>query len=239
VVIDAALFVPQSRPRLFIVAVDTALRIPAALVASGPTAPFHPPMLIAACLRQRNPIWWRLPTPPTRNTTLIDLLEDPPRGVNWHTEAETNRLLEMMSPVNVAKVEAAKCSRRRIAGTAFRRMRDGDGGRIQRTEARFDEIAGCLRIPTGGSSRQFVIIVAPLPSGDGAAVRSRLLSPRESARLMGLGEDYQLPANTNEALFLTGDGVVVPVVRFLAEHLFEPILRAPTRTTAGLLEAAP
>ena len=30
--------------------------------------------------------------------------------------------------------------------------------------------------------------------------------------------------NYNEAYHLTGDGVVVPVVRHLAEHLFEPIL---------------
>jgi len=33
-----------------------------------------------------------------------------------------------------------------------------------------------------------------------------------------------LPANYNEAYHLTGDGVVVPVVRFLAANIFEPIL---------------
>ena len=37
VVIDAKLFVPHSRPRLFIVAVDTALDIPASLSASPPS----------------------------------------------------------------------------------------------------------------------------------------------------------------------------------------------------------
>jgi hypothetical protein len=30
--------------------------------------------------------------------------------------------------------------------------------------------------------------------------------------------------NYNETYHLTGDGVVVPVVRHLAEHIFEPIL---------------
>jgi DNA (cytosine-5)-methyltransferase 1 len=41
---------------------------------------------------------------------------------------------------------------------------------------------------------------------------------------MGLPDEYALPANYNEAYHLTGDGVVVPVVRHLAAHLFEPIL---------------
>ena len=83
---------------------------------------------------------------------------------------------------------------------------------------RFDDLAGCLRTPAGGSSRQVLLIV------DGADVRSRLISSRETARLMGLPDDYRLPDNYNEAYHLTGDGVVVPVVRHLAEHLFEPIL---------------
>ncbi len=55
-------------------------------------------------------------------------------------------------------------------------------------------------------------------------VRSRLLSPREAARLMGLPENYKLPANCNEAYHLVGDGVVVPLVRFLAAHLLQPLL---------------
>ena len=43
---------------------------------------------------------------------------------------------------------------------------------------------------------------------------------------MGLPDDYRLPANVNGALALTGDGVVVPVVRFLGEHILEPVLGA-------------
>ena len=53
VVIDAALFVPQSRERVFIIGVDADAHIPAELVADGPMAPFHPPALVAACQRQR------------------------------------------------------------------------------------------------------------------------------------------------------------------------------------------
>ena len=59
---------------------------------------------------------------------------------------------------------------------------------------------------------------------DGDRVRSRLLSSREAARLMGVPDEYVLPANYNEAYHLLGDGLVVPVVRHLAAHLLEPIL---------------
>ncbi len=88
---------------------------------------------------------------------------------------------------------------------------------------RFDDVAGCLRTPAGGSSRQLILVV------EGQKVRSRLISGRETARLMGLPDDYRLPTNYNEAYHLTGDGVVVPVVRHLAEHLFEPILKRRPR----------
>ncbi|MNL87254.1 hypothetical protein D3C87_2163200 [compost metagenome] len=40
---------------------------------------------------------------------------------------------------------------------------------------------------------------------------------------MGLAESYRLPKKYNEAYHLTGDGVAVPVVRFLSHYLFEPL----------------
>jgi DNA (cytosine-5)-methyltransferase 1 len=221
VVIDATLFVPQSRPRLFIVAVDTDTQIPAELVADRPAGPFHSSVIIAACKRQRDPLWWRLSLPPKRNTTFADILEDEPTGVRWHTQAETEQLIGMMALPHLAKVEAAKRSGQRTVGALYRRIRpDGAGGKVQRAEVRFDEIAGCLRMPTGGSSRQTIVIV------EGAMLRSRLLSPREAARLMGLPDDYKLPENYNDAYGLAADGVVVPVLRFLAEHILEPVLQA-------------
>jgi DNA (cytosine-5)-methyltransferase 1 len=79
-------------------------------------------------------------------------------------------------------------------------------------------VAGCLRTPAGGSSRQVILVI------DGKKIRSRLISARETARLMGLPEDYKLPKNYNEAYHLTGDGVVVDVVRHLAQHILEPLL---------------
>jgi DNA (cytosine-5)-methyltransferase 1 len=66
---------------------------------------------------------------------------------------------------------------------------------------------------------------------EGDQVQSRLLSPREAARLMGLSDSYKLPKNYNEAYHLAGDGLVVPAVRHLAKHILEPALVA-VRTEA-------
>ena len=158
-------------------------------------------------------------TPPALKTAFADLIEDEPTGVSWHTQTQTNRLLDLMSPANRTKVDAAKKARRRVVGGVYKRTRlDDNGVKRQRAEVRFDDIAGCLRTPRGGSSRQAIIVV------DGERIRSRLLSPREAARLMGLNDTYKLPKRYNDAYHVAGDGVCVPVVGYLAEKLLEPIL---------------
>jgi DNA (cytosine-5)-methyltransferase 1 len=226
VVVDAAHFVPQSRPRLFIVGVRNGRTVPGILMKDSPNPLWHPANLIGAHDKLSPAskaawIWWSLPAPEPRRNTLADVIEDNPSGVAWHTGAETARLLAMMSELNREKVEKAKRLKRRMVGGLYRRTRlDENGQRVQRAEIRFDDVAGCLRTPAGGSSRQSILVV------DGNKVRSRLLSPREAARLMGLPESYKLSANYNEAYHLSGDGVVVPVVRFLAAHLLEPLVKA-------------
>jgi DNA (cytosine-5)-methyltransferase 1 len=126
-----------------------------------------------------------------------------------------------MTPRHRERVDARLKEGGRSVGTLFRRMRDEPEGRVQRVEVRFDGIAGCLRVTKrGGSSRQRLALI------ENGRVRSRPISPRECARLMGLPNSYQLPANATEALSLAGDGVCVPIVRHLAEHLLEPILAA-------------
>ncbi|MGH9959696.1 MAG: DNA cytosine methyltransferase, partial [Pyrinomonadaceae bacterium] len=224
VVMDAAHFLPQSRPRLFIVASNAARSLPIRLTTPQPDPVWHPPNLVDAYrkLSQQSQsawVWWNLPAPPLRTSTLADLIEEEPQGIAWHTAVETSRLLELMSPINRRKVEQAKHAKRRMVGCIYKRTRQvGHGERAQRAEIRFDDVAGCLRTPAGGSSRQAIMII------DGTKVRSRLLSPREAAHLMGLPENYKLPSNYNEAYHLAGDGVVVPVVRFLSTHLLEQLL---------------
>lgn len=224
-VIDAALFLPQSRPRLFIIALRDDIPVPEALVGQGGDAPFHTRALMTAqghlpkALKQ-DWLWWRLPAPPLRNASLLDVIEGAPRDVSWHSVAETKTLLAMMSDINLARIDEAKRAGGRTVGTLYRRTRYVGGEKMQRAEARFDDLAGCLRTPAGGSSRQFVVLI------DRGKVRSRLMSSRETARLMGLPDDYVLPENYNEAYHLTGDGVVAPVVRHIAAHLLEPLFGA-------------
>ncbi|MCO5131354.1 MAG: DNA cytosine methyltransferase [Xanthobacteraceae bacterium] len=224
VVIDAALFVPQSRSRLFVIGVRADVEVPETLLSPGPINPFHTRGLRSAydaisALARKSWLWWNVPTPAHRNSTFADLIEEKPASVEWHTAAETRQVLAMMSEINLAKVEAAKRAGRRMVGGIYKRTRhDDEGVKVQRAEVRFDDVAGCLRTPAGGSSRQVIIVV------DGNKVRSRLISARETARLMGLPDDYKLPKNYNEAYHLTGDGVAVPVVRHIAHHLFEPLL---------------
>jgi len=112
------------------------------------------------------------------------------------------KLATMMSAANLAKVERARWSGETMVGTFYRRTRKQHGG--HRAEIRFDGLAGAL-----------------VKSSD---ARPRPMTPRENARLMGPPENYVLPANVDEARSLVGDGVAVPVVRYLAAHVLEPIL---------------
>ena len=238
VVLNAAEFVPQSRQRLFIIAVSANIKIPAGIVVSEPAPKRHTRALVDAYERLKGKvrddwIWWNIPESKARKTGFSNLVESDPKSVKWHTPSETQKLLDMMSPINLEKVENAQKDDALHVGTIYKRTRhDEDDNKVQRAEIRFDDVAGCLRTSTGGSSRQTIMVV------QGREIRSRLLSSRETARLMGLPDSYKLPTNYNEAYHLTGDGVVVPVVRHIANSILEPILdaarskKASTRTRA-------
>ena len=222
--IDAAHFVPQSRPRLFIVCLQKSVATPSGLTGGGPVEPWHSKALVRAAqalpeAARKAWVWWNLPATPLSNIRFADLIEEAPADVKWHTPAETKRLVSMMSGANLAKLKQAKAAGSRMVGAIYRRTRlDENGEKVQRAEVRFDGVAGCLRTPGGGSSRQFIMVV------DGRKVRTRLLSGREAARLMGLADDYRLPPNYNEAYHLLGDGLAVAAVRFLEESLLRKLV---------------
>jgi DNA (cytosine-5)-methyltransferase 1 len=222
--IDAAHFLPQSRPRVFIVATRRAEALSAWLVSSGPPSHHASTALrrVAAALPPplaADWVWWRLPEPPRANLRLADCLDGDPDEFRWHSVQQTERLLAALSPASRRDVALARASGERAIGALFRRTRpDGAGGVRVQAEARFDGFAGCLRTPGGGSSRQFLIVIA------GDKTRTRLMSPREAARLMGLPDAYVLPTRATDAFHLIGDGVAAPVVRFLSERLLLPLV---------------
>ena len=79
-------------------------------------------------------------------------------------------------------------------------------------ELRTDGIAGCLRTPRGGSSKQ--ILVRAGNGGWGV----RLLTPREYARLQGVRDSFVLPKNVNKGYFAMGDAVCVPAIEHLSKY---------------------
>lgn len=227
-VIDAVRFVPQSRPRLFIVAVDKGCPLDDTMALRHPEPMWHPERLMKAynglpVRLKRSWVWWALRHPPSMHKTFADIIEHDPQGVVWHPKAETEKILGQMSPINLDKLRNAQMQPSLQVGTVYRRTRIENGIRLQRAEVRFDGISGCLRTPAGGSSRQIVIVV------DGPDIKTRLLSPREAARLMGVRDSYRLPQSYNEAYHLMGDAVAVPAVRWLANNLLQPLALRQTR----------
>ncbi|MHB8754886.1 MAG: DNA cytosine methyltransferase [Candidatus Acidiferrales bacterium] len=222
-VINAIHFVPQSRPRLFVIGNHEQAKIPQRLIAAGPCQPWHTNALIRAqnglprILSDRW-VWWSLPIPNKPVPRLSSLIERIPTGTQWHSYSETNRLLRLMTAAHRKKVRDSLTVVSRQIGTIYKRTRPGPNGVMaQRAEVRFDGISGCLRTPVGGSSRQTVVIT------EKGRVRTRLLSPREAARLMGVPDSYPLPSGYNDAYHIFGDGVVVPVVSWLNQYLLWPL----------------
>lgn len=130
-IMDAKDFLPQSRPRLFIVACDRDYVSDA--IATGPDQHWHPTRLRTAVAKLAPDLRdaWLWLTPPlvaSQTQALSDLVEDRLPDADWHTPAQTQRLLSMMTALNLAKVnEAARTSH--AVGMVYRRTRSSGEGR--------------------------------------------------------------------------------------------------------------
>jgi len=238
-IIDAKHFLPQSRPRVFLVAISRHVSIPECLVSEEPLPQWHSPSLIRACEAlikdDRNDwIWWSPGNMPSvREKELDDLIDFEGDNSLWHSFDETQRLISMMAPANLSRLANAQASGAAITGSLYLRMRKEKGVNRQRTEITFSPVLGCLRTPKGGASRPRIIVVK------GNQVKTRLLSVKEAAALMGLPDDFILPAAYQSAFKVIGDGLAVPSVRFLAERILEPLamaIRTNTHRTEDIRE---
>jgi len=209
--LDAVRWVPQSRPRIFVIAVKESIEIPSNLLASGATWA-HPESVRKASDGLRNWIWWQLPEPPVRKTDLVDIID-------WDAAAATKeadeRNIRLIAPKHASKLNDLT-EFDRFAAPGYKRTREGK----QVLELRFDGVAGCLRTPSGGSSRQFLIV-----KRDGK-IKSRLLTVRETARLMGAPDSYKIPGSYNDGYKAMGDAVAVPVAHWLGKKLLLPLANA-------------
>ena len=210
VALDAKWFTPQSRPRLFVLALRSDL-----------AASASPPEEDISTIRPRNVRRFEranrdlplidviLPEPPRGSaTSLAAVLDDVPDGdTSWWPSERVVALVEAMAPRHRERVGALREGERDGVATMFRRVR---GGRTV-GEVRPDRLAGCLRTPHGGSSVQFLV---DCRSG---TARIRPLNGREYARLQGAG-DFPIDVGDRQAWLGFGDAVCVPAVRWLVAH---------------------
>lgn len=204
--IDARRFLPQSRPRLFLVAA------------------LNPPKDCPGANAELRPEWLQWihgdpdlrthraelpPLPAVMNEGLSAVVEEiPDNDDRWWDVDRTKAFLSSLSPTQLSRVAGLRRGSGVKYRTAYRRTRNGKPV----WEVRADDVSGCLRTARGGSSKQAVVEM-----GDGR-LRVRWMTPLEYARLMGAG-DYDLSAaRTNQALYGFGDAVAVPVVEWLAEN---------------------
>lgn len=217
-ILDAAMFVPQSRQRLFVVGTLESC-IPSNEVReqlSFYESPVRPPALSDFIFHNIEINWniRTLPLPPTRKLSLADILDNPDEtSPEWWSNERTEYLLNQMSPRHREVAERMIRGRAYSYGTVFRRIRKNKS----MAELRTDSVAGCLRTPRGGSGRQILF-----KAGKGKYF-ARLLNPRECSRLMG-ADDFIINVPLNQALFGFGDAVCVPVIEWIAEYYLNPLV---------------
>jgi DNA (cytosine-5)-methyltransferase 1 len=220
--LDARRFVPQSRPRLFLVG---ALKPP---TSSNSTESALRPEWLHWIYEDSTLITHKaeLPEPPKPLLAgLGGLIEEMSLSdERWWSDARTEAFVLSLSPTQRERV----ASMRREGGvkyrTAYRRTRNG----VAVWEVRPDDVSGCLRTARGGSSKQAVVRMG------NKRLQVRWMTPREYARLMGAG-DYELTATRDtQALFGFGDAVAVPAVEWLAENYLLPLIRGKFQTSLEL-----
>ncbi len=219
-VLDARHWIPQSRPRVFVVAVQNHIDT-SHLEDSGPNW-LHPESVCKAIAPLDATVFWSMPRPSKRPQTLTDI-------VDWNApvfdERRAGALFSLVAPKHQELLDKLPSSHRAVF-PGYRRTRAGR----QVLELRFDDLSGCLRTAEGGSSCQFLLL------HDAGAWKARKITPREAALLMGAPLRYKLSNSYNESYNAMGDAVVVPVVKHIVDHLLVPLTQAahaerPTKTT--------
>ncbi|MBA3480261.1 MAG: DNA cytosine methyltransferase [Pirellulales bacterium] len=244
-VIDARWFVPQSRPRLFLVGYHRDIVAPPLIAKDLDAEPMadlwqqaiaradrlRPPRLLAAMDNIEPATGWATidcGNPPRQSRKMLAAIIDADDEQVWWNDAEVDRHSDMMFDRHRRQIEALReQGDGPVALTAFRRVREGQ----QRMEVRFDGVAGCLRTPRGGSAKQIVIVI------DRGEVRMRWMTPREYARLQGAG-GFALPENTIQALFGFGDAVCVPVIEWIDRNMLTPVYEAARVRGSGFRKEA-
>lgn len=211
--INARLFVPQSRPRLFIVGALKPINHENAVIESSTR-----PQWLESYLEQHQELNLHMissPLIPDSTPVLDNVVESfsPDHGI-WWDEARTQKFVDSLSSVQRIKLDALTAGETRRWGTAYRRTRNN----APVWEIRSDRISGCLRTARGGSSKQAIV------EGVKGVYRVRWMTPKEYARLQGADNFRFDNIPDNQAFFAFGDAVCVPVIAWVAENHIRPVL---------------
>lgn len=220
--LNARSFLPQSRPRLFMIGIRDAYDNDDRGFLAYRSNRLMPPRLKRLMLEGDDIQWtWLdIPEPPPYRSTgfsnhIVETI--PPDDHRWWPEHKVEKHLAMMSASHLAMVKSMARQEGERFRTFFRRVRR-EG---QRAEVRSDDIAGCLRTAVGGSGKQFLVAVG------NDSIRMRTLTPREYARLQGVPDSLPIVANTErQSLSAFGDAVCVPAVTWLAKEVLHPLIEA-------------
>ncbi len=227
-ILDAKYFVPQSRPRVFVIGIHQSLDAPMAFRKSRldwvvdewretierAHKSVRPLKLVKLMQSIDLPTGWAafdMPSPEGPRPDIADLI-DLGEEQQWWDRAAVAKHHDMMNSRHKKLVDDMILDRKTFIGTIFRRKRMGKTW----AEVRFDGMAGCLRTPKGGSAKQIIIAL------DKGNMRMRWMSAREYARLQG-ADDFPLVSNTIQNLFGFGDAVCVPVIKWIDQHVLTPI----------------
>ncbi|MBW3598881.1 MAG: DNA cytosine methyltransferase [Planctomycetes bacterium] len=220
-IMDARWFVPQSRPRLFVVCQSEKITSDEMSIPIEESR-IRPAKLASFINAHARSIRWgirNLPDPVVELRTLRSIITGLPIGhPDWWSHERVEYLYNQMFPRHQAWIDKHRNASRYHYATAFRRVRpQPDGSKRSMAELRTDGIAGCLRTPKGGSGRQIL-----MRAGRGR-VDARLLSAQECAALMG-ADGFRINATLNQALFGFGDAVCVDVITWIAKNYLGPVL---------------
>lgn len=210
--LNARRWVPQSRPRMFVVGVkspvhggeiDTSIRPDRlAWIHADPELTTHlTPVEKAPALLSGG------------FTDIAEKLdESDPR---WWDERRCKAFVDSLSDIQRKRFDQLKDAGETVARTAYRRTR----ARKPVWEMREDDISGCLRTARGGSSKQAVVFI-----GEGRS-RMRWMTGLEYARLQGAGNFNLEGFRESQIQYAFGDAVAVPAVTWLMEQAVLPALK--------------
>ncbi len=232
-VVDAERWLPVLRKRVFVVAVRKDIEVPAGLCARVPVAAWHSlplqdavaalPLHVRKAWR-----WWTMPEPTEPRPPLAAMLDE---AATWFPAERTARYLSTCNADDTAALELA-----RQLGPVLATMdaqRSPRGPNVERFyRVHTDGVVRCL---TAGQAHQRLLLA------DEGGISMRDFTAAEQARLSGLPDGFLMPASAADARQVVGEGLAIPAVAWLGQHLLAPLAQAsrqPGIVRPGTLPAA-